>query len=100
MLPQAHYKPPVSHLFIISAHLALRADYLTVGWELTIDQYFEVFVESIYDTVIAALAVNPERKFIAVEMAFFAKWWEIADVEQKITAKRVRVVFITSHLRR
>jgi hypothetical protein len=39
--------------------------------------------------VIEALAANPARKFISVEMAFFAKWWAIADLTQRFTAKRV-----------
>ena len=37
----------------------------------------------------SALAANPARKFIAVEMAYFYKWWQIADVGQKITTQRV-----------
>ena len=84
-----------------------------MGWTFTIDEYFELFVESIYDTVrppphmarpcpllkvctrnatmqvVEALAANPARKFIAVEMAYFYKWWQIADVGQKITTQRV-----------
>ena len=63
-----------------------------VGWILTIDGYFELAVESIYNTVIEALSVNPSRKFIAVEMAYFYKWWEIASLPQKLATHRVRAL--------
>ena len=47
-------------------------------------------MKSIYDTVVEALAANPQRKFIAVEMAYFYKWWQIADLGQKLITKKVR----------
>merc|ERR1712205_230782 len=45
------------------------------GWQRTVDQYYEEQVRYIYDTVVAAVRVNPERKFVFVETAFFMRWW-------------------------
>jgi len=49
------------------------------GWQVTVDQYFEREVYFIIDTIAQQLAENPDRKFIYVETAFFARWWEEAD---------------------
>ena len=62
---------------------------LIVGWLLTINGYFDVYVHSIYDTVVESLAANPERKFIAVEMAYFFKWWIKASPAQQETTKQL-----------
>jgi Glycosyl hydrolases family 38 N-terminal domain len=41
----------------------------------TIDGYFEDQVHYVIDTAIEALMVNPTRKFIYVEQAYFWRWW-------------------------
>jgi hypothetical protein len=46
-----------------------------VGWLLTIDGYYEQQVKNIFDTTVASLMQNPERKFIYVEQAYFWRWW-------------------------
>ena len=54
-----------------------------VGWLKTVDQLYlgarndiQISgVQFIIDSVIDALAQNPARKFIYVEMAFFSRWW-------------------------
>eukprot|EP00179_Madagascaria_erythrocladioides_P005108 CAMPEP_0198309554 /NCGR_PEP_ID=MMETSP1450-20131203/1914_1 /TAXON_ID=753684 ORGANISM="Madagascaria erythrocladiodes, Strain CCMP3234" /NCGR_SAMPLE_ID=MMETSP1450 /ASSEMBLY_ACC=CAM_ASM_001115 /LENGTH=981 /DNA_ID=CAMNT_0044012317 /DNA_START=93 /DNA_END=3038 /DNA_ORIENTATION=- len=54
-----------------------------VGWLKTVDQYYygannsiqNAGVQYILDSVMTSLEENPERKFIYVEMAFFARWW-------------------------
>eukprot|EP01116_Phalansterium_solitarium_P022225 TRINITY_DN7261_c0_g3_i1.p1 TRINITY_DN7261_c0_g3~~TRINITY_DN7261_c0_g3_i1.p1 ORF type:complete len:972 (-),score=316.52 TRINITY_DN7261_c0_g3_i1:78-2993(-) len=54
-----------------------------VGWLKTVDEYYyganetiqNAGVQYILDTVISALQENPERRFIYVEVAFFARWW-------------------------
>ena len=43
----------------------------------------------IVDTVIAQLQVNPDRKFIYVEIGFFARWWEEASDLKRAAARKV-----------
>jgi alpha-mannosidase len=43
------------------------------GWQITVDQYFSGEVYYIIDTVVSRLAENPDRKFIYVEVGFFAR---------------------------
>ena len=45
------------------------------GWQRTVDEYYEEQVRYIYDTVVAALMLNADRRFIFVETAFFMRWW-------------------------
>jgi hypothetical protein len=52
-----------------------------VGWLKTVDQYYigsnmsiqDAGVQYIIDTVIQALQMNPDRRFIYVEIAFFER---------------------------
>jgi alpha-mannosidase len=53
------------------------------GWQVTVDQYFFSDVFYVLDTVIPRLEENHDRKFIYVEIAFFARWWD-----QQTTAKK------------
>ncbi|CAK9820569.1 Lysosomal alpha-mannosidase [Anthophora plagiata] len=54
-----------------------------VGWLKTVDQYYfgsrpsiqKAGVQYILDSVIQALLVDPERRFIYVETSFLWKWW-------------------------
>lgn len=54
-----------------------------VGWLKTVDQYFygmqtgtqRAGVQYILDSVIPQLVLDPTRRFIYVETAFFWKWW-------------------------
>ena len=36
-------------------------------------------MQYILDTVVQALAVNPQRKFVYAEMSFFMRWWAQQD---------------------
>ncbi|KAK8799640.1 hypothetical protein WA158_006188 [Blastocystis sp. Blastoise] len=45
------------------------------GWLVKADQYYVKQVRYILDTVVAALKVNPTRKFSYVEQSFFQRWW-------------------------
>ena len=67
----------------------LQLTSLSVGFLATIEGYYKTFVHSIYDTVVEALAANPERKFIAVEIAYFSMWWNDADTSQRLTLRHV-----------
>ena len=42
-----------------------------------------------YDTVLQSLALNPDRKFIAVEMAFFERWLQQATDDQLDLVRQV-----------
>jgi alpha-mannosidase len=46
------------------------------GWQVTVDQYFFNEVYYVVDTVITELLKNPDRRFMYVEVGFFARWWE------------------------
>lgn len=67
---------------MINVHLVPHS-HDDVGWQVTIDQYFYEEVFYIIDTVAQNLQDNPSRKFIVVEIAFFARWWEEADDEKR-----------------
>ncbi|XP_053388235.1 lysosomal alpha-mannosidase-like isoform X2 [Mercenaria mercenaria] len=54
-----------------------------VGWLKTVDQYYygskngiqNAGVQYVLDSVIKELLADPTRRFIYVEIAFFARWW-------------------------
>ena len=50
-------------------------------------QYYDFLVRQIYTTVVQALDDNKDRKFQAVEMIYFKKWWDEASDEQKKKAR-------------
>ncbi|XP_048762590.2 lysosomal alpha-mannosidase-like isoform X2 [Ostrea edulis] len=58
-----------------------------VGWLKTVDQYFygsrndiqHAGVQYILDSVIPELLSDPSKRFIYVEIAFFARWWREQD---------------------
>ncbi|KAL3720552.1 hypothetical protein ACJRO7_005376 [Eucalyptus globulus] len=69
-----------------------------VGWLKTIDQYYVgsnnsiqgACVENVLDSVIEALARDPNRKFVFAEMAFFQRWWlEQSPEMQELVRKLV-----------
>jgi hypothetical protein len=53
------------------------------GWQVTVDQYFAKEVFFVIDTVVTELSKDPNRKFIYVETAFFARWWEQAPDDRR-----------------
>ena len=53
------------------------------GWQVTVDQYFFTDVYYVLDTVIPRLAEDPNRKFMYVETAFFARWWDQQPKKKK-----------------
>jgi len=46
------------------------------GWLFSVDQYFQKEVWYILHSVVDALAEDENRRFVFVETAFFARWWE------------------------
>ena len=57
------------------------------GWQVTVDQYFFADVYYVIDTVIPRLAEDPNRKFIYVEIGFFARWWDQQTPKKKALTK-------------
>ncbi|TGZ60622.1 hypothetical protein CRM22_008433 [Opisthorchis felineus] len=68
-----------------------------VGWLKTVDQYYygsnnyiqKAGVQYILDTVVQALAADPERRFTYVEMAFFTRWWRAQSPKIKELVSRL-----------
>ena len=68
-----------------------------VGWLKTVDQYYygssqqyqKAGVQYIINSVVNALAENPFRKFVLVEMAFFFKWWKVQNNSTKELVKKL-----------
>ncbi|XP_063446500.1 lysosomal alpha-mannosidase-like isoform X2 [Mytilus trossulus] len=58
-----------------------------VGWLKTVDQYYygdrndiqNAGVQYIIDSVVQELLKDPSKRFIYVEIAFFARWWREQD---------------------
>ncbi|XP_055975225.1 lysosomal alpha-mannosidase [Sorex fumeus] len=70
-----------------------------VGWLKTVDQYFygirndiqHAGVQYILDSVISELLADPSRRFVYVEMAFFARWWhQQTNATQQVVRELVR----------
>ncbi|XP_049732984.1 lysosomal alpha-mannosidase isoform X1 [Elephas maximus indicus] len=70
-----------------------------VGWLKTVDQYFygihndiqRAGVQYILDSVVSSLLANPTRRFIYVEIAFFARWWyQQTKAKQEVVRDLVR----------
>jgi len=59
------------------------------GWLRTIDEYYIYEVQYIFDSVLDSLTLNPDRKFIEVEVTFFARWWNEQSEARKAQTRRV-----------
>ena len=75
------------HASAITVHLVPHT-HDDVGWQVTVDQYYIGSVQYILTTVIEQLQVNPDRKFIYVEQAYFQRWWreQNEDVRSQVRA--------------
>ena len=68
-----------------------------VGWLKTVDEYYygannsiqHAGVQYILDSVIPALAGDPNKKFIYVEIAFFERWWNEQSPRMKTVVKKL-----------
>ncbi|XP_044309624.1 lysosomal alpha-mannosidase isoform X2 [Varanus komodoensis] len=73
---------PVTKPDMLNVHLVPHT-HDDVGWLKTVDQYFfgvrndiqHAGVQYILDSVIPQLLADPSKRFIYVEVAFFARWW-------------------------
>ncbi|XP_014672953.1 PREDICTED: lysosomal alpha-mannosidase-like [Priapulus caudatus] len=68
-----------------------------VGWLKTVDQYFygannsiqHAGVQYILDSVVSELLKDPQKRFIYVETAFFARWWQQVHDSQRHSIKQL-----------
>ncbi|KAK7113102.1 lysosomal alpha-mannosidase-like [Littorina saxatilis] len=60
-----------------------------VGWLSTVDQYYYEQVQYILDSVIPELEKDPSKRFIYVEIAFFARWYREQDDATMHTVQRL-----------
>ena len=79
-----------------------------VGWLKTVDEYYygannviqHTGVKQILDSVIPQLLLDPSRRFIYVEIAFFERWWneqsEAMQAEVKKLVQEKRLEFINA----
>uniref|UniRef100_A0A8D0G8J9 Lysosomal alpha-mannosidase n=1 Tax=Sphenodon punctatus TaxID=8508 RepID=A0A8D0G8J9_SPHPU len=73
---------PVARPDMLNVHL-IPHTHNDVGWLKTVNQYFygarndiqHAGVQYILDSVIPQLLADPAKRFIYVEVAFFARWW-------------------------
>ncbi len=59
------------------------------GWQITVDQYFFQNVYYVIDTVVSQLQKDPNRKFMYVEVGFFARWWDQQPEKKKDIAREL-----------
>lgn len=55
------------------------------GWMIKFEEYYEQVVRHILDSTIAALQVDPQRRFCWAEVAYIARWWD----DQNATTKNI-----------
>ncbi|XP_061472674.1 lysosomal alpha-mannosidase isoform X1 [Rhineura floridana] len=96
---------PVTKPDMLNVHL-IPHTHDDVGWLKTVDQYFfgvrndiqHAGVQYILDSVIPQLLADPSKRFIYVEVAFFARWWGLQTedmrqaVQQLVAAGRLEFV--------
>ena len=85
---------PKSQPDVLNIHL-IPHSHDDAGWLKTMDQYYYgsrtniqfAGVNYIIDSVIQALLMDPARRFIQVETAFFSRWWSEQNDDMKNTVK-------------
>ncbi|CAK7293605.1 Lysosomal alpha-mannosidase [Vulpes lagopus] len=89
---------PVVQPDMVNVHLVAHT-HDDVGWLKTVDQYFygiqndvqHAGVQYILDSVILSLLMEPTRRFIYVEIAFFSRWWhQQTNATQEVVRNLVR----------
>ncbi|KAJ8939538.1 hypothetical protein NQ314_011105 [Rhamnusium bicolor] len=72
----------------LNVHLIAHS-YNSLGWTSTAETLFYKNVQYIISSVVDALQVDPNRKFIQVETAYFHKWWELQNDYVKNSVKQL-----------
>ncbi|XP_061174982.1 lysosomal alpha-mannosidase-like [Saccostrea echinata] len=95
--PQCGYRScPATSDTMLNVHLVPHT-HDDVGWLKTVDQYFygsrndiqHAGVQYILDSVIPELLSDPSKRFIYVEIAFFARWWREQDATMKGNVRKL-----------
>ena len=70
-----------------------------MGWLKTVDQYYygsndtikwaNAGVQYILDTVVPQLVIDPRKRFIFVETAYFWRWWGEQEDPMKTTVRKL-----------
>lgn len=50
-----------------------------VAWLQTFDEYYDQRVNNILSSTISELLLDPQKRFVYAESAFFARWWKEQD---------------------
>jgi alpha-mannosidase len=80
--------PVSSSADVLTVHLVPHS-HDDVGWQITVDEYYDREVRNIITTVVQALSENPARRFMYVEQAFFQRWWREQGDEKRALAQRL-----------
>ena len=59
------------------------------GWIKTFDDYFRTQTTHIITTVVEALEMDPQRRFIWAEISYFSWWWKEQDLAMRNRALKV-----------
>ena len=93
----SHSRPsPLSLPGVLNVHLVPHT-HDDAGWLKTMDQYLYglnqtiaiASVSAVLDSVVAALAADPARRFAYGEVAFFSRWWDDASEETRESVRRL-----------
>ncbi|XP_017075078.2 lysosomal alpha-mannosidase [Drosophila eugracilis] len=88
---------PETKANMVNIHLVPHS-HNDVGWLKTVDQSYYGYLNKIHhagvqyilDNVVSQLLQDPKRRFIQVETAFFAKWWnDQSETMKKVVTKLV-----------
>nr|XP_060620901.1 lysosomal alpha-mannosidase [Anolis sagrei ordinatus] len=87
---------PVTKPDMLNVHL-IPHTHDDVGWLKTVDQYFfgvrndiqHAGVQYILDSVIPQLLADPSKRFIYVEVVFFARWWALQTESMRQAVKQL-----------
>lgn len=87
---------PTTNSSRINVHIIAHS-HDDVGWLKTVDQYYygtrkqdsSVGVQHIFDSVIPQLVMDRNKRFIFVEISFFAKWWVEQDDRMKAVVRNL-----------
>ncbi|XP_016979624.1 lysosomal alpha-mannosidase [Drosophila rhopaloa] len=88
---------PATKANMVNIHLVPHS-HNDVGWLKTVDQSYYGYknaihhagVQYILDNVVSELIKDPNRRFIQVETAYFAKWWKVqSETMKKVVTKLV-----------
>ena len=63
--------------------------HLDAGWIETFDNYYDLYVSSIFDTLVPELESNPDYRFNWAEVGYLEKWW---NMQNELTQYRFKTL--------